>query len=127
MGFWDVIWLLIWSFVMVSYLIVFFLIIVDLFRDHTLNGWWKALWIVLLFFIPFLTAIVYLVVRGTAMAQRYQGNDPRPVDDTEQYLAYRPSDTPASDIHRAKELLDRGVISQGEFEALKDKALGHKF
>ena len=39
---------------------------------------------------------------------------------------YRPtaSANPADDIAKAKELLDAGIISQGEFDALKSKALG---
>ena len=32
--------------------------------------------------------------------------------------------SPAEDIAKAKQLLDSGVISQGEFDALKAKALG---
>ena len=35
---------------------VLFNIIIDLFRDHKLNGWWKAVWIIFLIFFPFLTA-----------------------------------------------------------------------
>ena len=42
---------------------------------------------------------------------------------------YRPSVSanPSGDIAKAKELLDAGVISQGEFDALKSKALGNQY
>ena len=42
---------------------------------------------------------------------------------------YRPaaSASPAEDIARAKALLDAGTISQGEFDALKSKALGNQY
>ena len=46
MDFWDFFWLLIWWFVFIAYLMLLFQILTDLFRDHKLSGWWKALWIV---------------------------------------------------------------------------------
>jgi hypothetical protein len=43
--------------------------------------------------------------------------------------SYRPaaSSDPTGDIARAQDLLDKGVISQGEFDALKSKALGKQY
>jgi len=69
-SFWDVIGWFLWSFIFITYLFALFYIIGDLFRDHRLNGWWKALWIVCLVFVPFLTALVYLIARGKGMAER---------------------------------------------------------
>ena len=60
----DWFWLLIWTFVFVCYLMVLFQIIIDLFRDKDLSGWWKALWIIFLIIFPFLAALVYLIARG---------------------------------------------------------------
>ena len=69
-SFWGIFWWTIWFFAFVAYLWVVFAIISDLFRDHELNGWWKALWIVFLIFLPFLTSLVYLIARGRGMAER---------------------------------------------------------
>ena len=69
-NFWEVIWAIFWAFAFITYLFAIFAIIGDLFRDHKLNGWWKALWIVFLVFLPFLTALVYLIARGKGMAER---------------------------------------------------------
>ena len=71
-SFWDLIWWFLWAFVFIAYLFALFAIIGDLFRDHKLNGWWKALWIIFLIFVPFLTALVYLIARGNGMAERSQ-------------------------------------------------------
>ena len=70
MNFWSIVGLFFWSFVFIAYLFVLFAIIGDLFRDHQLNGWLKALWIIFLVFVPFLTALVYLIARGNHMAAR---------------------------------------------------------
>ena len=127
MGFGDFFWYLLWIFYFTVYIFMVFLIISDLFRDHKLNGWWKAVWIIFLIFMPFLTALVYVIARGRGMAERNAaargGGGAREED------GYRPSasSTPAADIAQAKELLDAGTISQGEYEALKSKALGNQY
>ncbi|WP_314502415.1 PLDc N-terminal domain-containing protein [uncultured Microbacterium sp.] len=126
-GFGDFFWYLLWIFYFTVYIFMVFLIISDLFRDHKLNGWWKAVWIIFLIFMPFLTALVYVIARGRGMAERAaiaRGGGTAPEADD-----YRPSasSTPAADIAQAKALLDAGTISQGEYEALKSKALGHQY
>ena len=48
-----------------AYIFMLVWIVIDLFRDQKLNGWFKALWIVFLVFVPFITALVYLIARGS--------------------------------------------------------------
>lgn len=69
-AFWDVTWLKISTLVFIAYLLVMFQIVVDLFRDPDLGGLPKALWIIDLIFVPLLTAMGYILVRGRSMAQR---------------------------------------------------------
>ena len=57
-------------FAYVAYLVVLIYIIIDIFRDHELNGWMKALWLILLLFLPWITGLIYLIVRGKGMAER---------------------------------------------------------
>lgn len=126
MGIDNFFWYLLWIFWFTAYIFVVFLIISDLFRDHKLSGWWKAVWIIFLVFMPFLTALVYVIARGKGMTERNaarRGGIVAEADD------YRPSasTTPAQDIAQAKALLDAGTISQGEFDALKSKALGNQY
>jgi len=125
MGIWDVFWTLIWGFFFVVYVFVVVMIVIDLFRDHTLNGWWKALWIVFLVFVPLLTALVYLVVRGGRMAQRVQPVYDRVTEGAD--VAPPASRSAATEIARAKELLDAGAITEEEFGALKSRALGDRY
>ena len=58
------------AFIFIAYLFALFAIIGDLFRDHKLNGLSKAIWIIFLIFVPFLTALIYLIARGKGMAER---------------------------------------------------------
>ena len=63
-NFWDLIQLLLSTFVLIVYLLILFQIIGDLFRDSELGGGYKVLWIIGLIILPGLTAIVYIIARG---------------------------------------------------------------
>jgi Short C-terminal domain/Phospholipase_D-nuclease N-terminal len=122
-NFWDIVWLILSSFVFVAYLLVLFQIIVDLFRDHELGGGFKALWIIGLLFLPVLTALLYIVARGRGMAARGRAAAERAKSDTDAYIRSVAGRSPAEQIADAKALLDAGTISQDEFARLKAKAL----
>lgn len=124
LNFMETIWSLVVVFLYLSYLVVLFQIVGDLFRDSRLNGWLKALWILLLIILPVLTALVYLVVRGRGMALRQQIRTEAAVSSTEDYLRTLASaPEPAKQIADAKALLDSGTITSEEFAVLKAKAL----
>ena len=124
MNFAETLWSLIVVFLYLSYLVVMFQIVSDLFRDAALSGWLKALWILLLIALPVLTALVYLVVRGRGMALRQQTRAQEAVASTEDYLrSLAGTPEPARQISEAKALLDSGTISEAEFAGLKAKLL----
>ena len=124
MSFWDIIWFIFVSFAFIAYLMFMFQIISDLFRDHTVSGWVKALWMICLIFLPFLTAIIYLIVRGKGMYARQSAAIDQARASQEDYIrnVAAPA-SPGDQIAQAKDLLDSGAISQAEFDALKAKAL----
>ena len=122
-AFWDVIWLMISTFVFIAYLLVLFQIVVDLFRDPDLGGLPKALWIIGLIFLPFLTAVAYILVRGRSMAQRQASALQRARSDSEAYIREVAGKSPAEQIADAKALLDAGTIDSNDFARLKAKAL----
>ncbi|MEY9853944.1 signal transduction histidine kinase [Leifsonia sp. EB41] len=125
-NFWNIIWLFFWSFAFIAYLFALFAIISDLFRDHKLNGWWKALWIIFLIFVPFLTALVYLIARGPGMAERSQKEARQVQQSTDAYIREVATSSPSDEIAKAKALLDAGTITPEEFAHLKSVALGHQ-
>ena len=124
MSFWDVVWFIVISFAFVAYLMVMFSIIADLFRDREESGVMKAVWIVCLIFFPLITALVYLIARGSSMADRQMRSA---ADMKEQQDAYirdvAAKASPADQIAQAQKMLNDGAISQPEFERLKEKAL----
>lgn len=126
-GFWgsfaDLIWWFLWAFVFFAYLFALFAIIADLFRDHKLNGWWKAVWIVFLIFLPFLTVLVYLIARGRGMAERSAAQARQFERAQSEYIKSVAGSSPSDEIAKAKALLDAGTISQSEYDAIKAKAL----
>ncbi len=120
---WNVIWLFFWIFAVLVYLMAMFNVIIDLFRDSSLNGWFKAIWIIFLVFLPFITVLVYLIARGRGMAERRQGEAVRAQESANQYIREVAGSSTADEIHKAKALLDSGAIDASEFAALKAKAL----
>jgi hypothetical protein len=123
-NFWDLVWLMLSTFIFVSYLIIMFQIVVDLFRDTELGGGSKVLWIIGLIFLPVITAIVYIIARGRGMSARQQASMQRAKSDTESYIKTVAGTSPAAQIAEAKALLDAGTITQEEFAKLKAKSLG---
>ena len=123
----DFFWCLLWIFYFTAYIYVVILIISDLFRDDKPNGWFKAVWIIALVFVPFLTALVYVIARGKGMAERDRGSRGGSGRRSPTTTGRPRRPRPREDIAQAKELLDAGTISQGEFDALKSKALGNQY
>jgi hypothetical protein len=124
---WSWIWFFFWMFAYLAYILVLIYIVIDIFRDHQLNGWLKALWLLLLLFLPWITGLVYLIARGKGMAERSARKQV-------EYQEYSPEEyrqisfaSPSEEIAKAQALRDQGVITDGEFEAIKAKALGSKF
>lgn len=126
-GFWgsfaDLIWWFLAVFVFFAYLMVLFSIINDLFRDHQLSGWWKAVWIVVLVVFTWLGAIVYLIVRGKGMGERSAAQAQAIQRAQHDYIKNLAGTSPSEEIAKAKSLLDAGTITQAEYEAIKAKAL----
>ena len=125
MSFWDIVWFIIFSYAFIAYLMMLFSLIGDLFRDPETSGGVKAIWLVLFVFVPFITALVYLLVRGKGMAERslHQMQAAKAVQDRYIQRVAGQSSSPAAQIAQAKELRDSGEITADEFAALKARAL----
>ena len=117
-----------WFFIWIAALMVWFRCLFDLFRDHSLGGWAKAGWVVLLVFVPWLGALIYIIARGRSMNERQMNDVAQARAEQERYIkevaaTSSPASSPSDQIASAKSLLDSGTISQAEFDDLKAKAL----
>jgi Phospholipase_D-nuclease N-terminal len=110
-------------FAFIAYLLILALVIADLFwRDPSTSGWAKALWLVFLIVVPYVTALIYLIVRGEHM--RVRAHQAATALKRESQAHRRGAGrSPAQEISHAKELLDEGTITTAEFDTLKAKAL----
>jgi hypothetical protein len=113
----------IWIFLFVAWIMVLFTIVGDLFRDHQLSGWAKAIWILFLIFIPFLTALVYLIVRGQGMRDRSIKEQADVRRHFEDYVRETAGTSPVDELHKLNDLKEKGAISDEEFERMKAKLI----
>ena len=124
-NFWDFVLLIFTTFVFVAYILVMFQIVVDLFRDRALNGIIKAIWFLGLIFIPFVTAVFYIIFRGRGMSDRQAAALQDARSESDAYIRRVASaKTVTEQIADAKALLDSGAISAEEFSKLKAKVIG---
>ncbi|HET6672069.1 MAG TPA: SHOCT domain-containing protein [Agromyces sp.] len=122
---WDFFVWFFWFYVLITCIWIFITVIVDIFRDHTLNGWAKALWVIFLVILPFLGAFIYLIARGRSMAERGAQRSREATAETTDYIrSVAGTHSAATEIESAKRLLDSGAITQAEYDTLKAKALG---
>lgn len=120
-SFWDVLWTTFVIFVWAMFLVILINVLIDLFRSRDLNGWMKAIWVLVLVVLPLLGVLIYLIARGGGMQERATEARDRDVEQLKQMVGSPAS--PTGQITEAKKLLDSGAIDQAEYEALKAKAL----
>jgi hypothetical protein len=118
----DALLLAIEIFFMVIWIWIFISIIVDVFRDHEIGGWHKAAWLLFLVVVPFISALIYLIVRGGGMRDRsiQQAID---IQKAQNEYIREVAGSPVDDLAKLSELKDKGVLSQEEFDKAKNKAL----
>lgn len=121
MSIWDFFVWFFWFYVTVACLWVFISVFIDVFRDETLNGWSKALWVLFLVFVPFLAVLVYIIVRGRSMSARAARSREMVADTVD--VPPSSGSSAAAEIAAAKRLVDSGAITSAEYDQLKAKAL----
>jgi phospholipase D-like protein len=62
----DIFWSMLWFYFLFVWIMILVHILSDLFRDHSLSGGAKTLWVLFLVFLPFLAALIYMFLGGRA-------------------------------------------------------------
>ena len=95
-------------------------VIADIFRSHDMSSCGKAAWLILAVLLPLLGVLIYLIARGHKMAE-HAVSDTRAQDAAfRQYV--RSAAVVSDDIAKLDDLRNRGVLSEEESRASRDKA-----
>jgi len=113
----EIFFFVIWIWILIT-------ILTDLFRDHELSGWWKAVWVLFLVFVPFVTALIYLIARCSGMRERALKAQAEAKHHMDAYIQEQAHSSPADELHKLNELREKGAISAEEFDRAKAKLLG---
>jgi len=113
----EIFFFVIWIWILIT-------ILTDLFRDHELSGWWKAVWVIFLVLIPFLTALVYLIARGSGMRDRTIKAQAEAKQHFDSYVRQQAhTGSTADELDKLHALQAKGAISAEEYEKAKAKLL----
>jgi len=118
MTFGEFLWALVYFYFMFLFIWMFIALFADIFRRENLSGLGKAGWILLLVVVPFLGMLIYVIARPKNTEQ-----DQRIMAQTQASHERLVGGSAVDDIAKAQELLDKGAISQAEFDSIKAKAL----
>ena len=123
----DVLWSILIFMAFILWIWLAITCFMDIFRRRDTGGFAKALWIIFIIVLPYLGVLVYLIANHTGMAER-QAQDVQEAqqafDERVREAAASEGGGPASEIEKARGLLESGAINQEEFDRLKAKALG---
>lgn len=121
----NIFWTILIFFAWVIFIWMAITVLVDLFRRTDLSGWGKAAWVVFVIVLPFLGVLAYLIFNHDGMAERGGREAAASQAQFDDYVRKAAgTGGPASEIETGKQLLDKGVITQSEFETIKRKAIG---
>ena len=120
----EVLWTMIWFTCLFIWIWIAISVIMDIFRSHDMGGFAKVLWIIFVFFLPFVGVFVYLIARGGKMQQHnveaMKAQDAAMKD----YIRQAAGTGAADEVERLHGLLQKGAITQAEYDAQKAKLLG---
>ncbi len=114
----SVLWFMLVMFFWTMAIWIFITLFADIFRRDDIGGWAKAGWMLLLFAVPFLGALIYMIARPKMTEQ-----DRRMMDEAEEAQRRLSGYSPAEEIEKLASLRDAGKISAEEYEEMKRRAL----
>lgn len=123
----NLFWTMLWFFLFVAWIWLLIALLADIFRSRDLSGWGKALWTLLIIVVPILGALIYLIARGSGMAERTAAEYKQQDEAFRAYVQDAAGNgakaSTADELAKLAQLRDAGTISDGEFEAQKAKIL----
>jgi len=114
----DVAWSMLVFFFWFMAIWIFIAIFGDIFRRNDLSGGAKAGWILLIFIVPFLGALIYIIARPKMTAQ-----DKEMIEQAQEAQRRVSGYSPADVVAKLAKLRDEGKITAEEYEDMKRKAM----
>ena len=118
----GVVWTMLVFFGLVVWFWLLITVFADVFRRRDLSGWAKTGWVIVVIVLPLLGVFVYLITQGKNMAERKATEQQAVQAQVDEHIK-SVAGGPATEIDKARELLNTGAITQSEYEAIKHKAL----
>jgi hypothetical protein len=123
----DFFWTMMIFFLWIIWIWLLITVFIDVFRDKSLNGFAKAMWVLFLIFLPLLGVLIYLIARGDDMRDRQMDyaieQQKRSEDYIRQVSGGGGATGNADELTKLAELHKNGVLTDEEFSAQKTKLL----
>ena len=114
--FWDIFWSMIWFFFVFMALWIWIQVLADIFRRDDMTGGVKAVWIVVVIFLPLLGCLIYIAMRPKVTAQ-----DVQMMTRAEAAMGAASQVSTADELAKLAQLKDSGAITDAEYQGLKAK------
>jgi hypothetical protein len=118
LSFGDLLWSMVVFFFWFMAIWIFITVFADIFRRNDLTGWAKAGWILLIFIVPFLGALIYMIARPKMTTQ-----DRELLERSQEAKRRIEGYSAADEVAKLAKLRDAGEITAEEYEDLKRKAM----
>ena len=114
----SVLWAMVVFFFWFMLIWIFIGVFADLFRRIDLSGWAKAGWLLLIFIVPFLGVLIYLIARPKMTEQ-----DKEMMAVISERERRATGYSAADEVAKLAKLRDEGKITAEEYERLKQQAM----
>jgi len=113
-----------WFFLFFIWIWLLIMVFADIFRDHEMSGWIKALWVIGVIIFPYLGVFVYLIARGGDMHRRSMEAAKAQDAAARDYVrSVAGAGSAADELDKLARLRDQGTIDEAEFQQMKAKVL----
>ena len=114
----DILWAMLAFFFWFMVIWIFIAVFADIFRRNDLSGWGKAGWILLIFVLPFLGLLIYMIARPKMTEQ-----DKQMIAEARERERRVSGYSAADEVAKLAKLRDEGKITAEEYASMKQQAM----
>ena len=122
----QVVWSILWFFLFFLWIMLIFSVFGDILRSDDMGGVAKAIWAILIIFLPYLGVFAYLIIRGGKMGERQMKAAQSQEAAVQDYIRTAAGGGPsaADQLATLAGLHTSGKIDDAEYAAAKAKVIG---